>query len=293
MKGMSLPLSAATCNAPRAENEGILWSARMTSHGSRARAACIDSAVSTRSLMTSYPPRRSSRISSFSSAAESSTIKTRNVADTARSSSLKERDKATGRCARRGVVTSSVNVNLRRCFLGASQAHAKALVWTTGSLFRMERSSRFKDADLKAQGEPVRRTSGVRPSSSVTSDVVLVVDDDHETQAVIREILEDEGYRIVCAYSAREALAFLRAGSLSSLLVLLDVRMPEMEGFEFLEIAERERLLGSAAVVFMTAGISEMVPSHRRILRKPFSLDDLLDTVRSAFTDEKSSCGSQ
>jgi CheY-like chemotaxis protein len=58
------------------------------------------------------------------------------------------------------------------------------------------------------------------------------VEDDADLREAVAEILADEGYRIVRAAGAREGLAALRSG-LEFCAILLDIRMPGMDGFEF------------------------------------------------------------
>jgi CheY-like chemotaxis protein len=60
---------------------------------------------------------------------------------------------------------------------------------------------------------------------------VLVVDDDAEARRLLRRMLEYEGYAVVEAETGREALAHLRDTTPS--VVLLDLMMPEMDGFDF------------------------------------------------------------
>src|SRR5581483_5268292 len=62
---------------------------------------------------------------------------------------------------------------------------------------------------------------------------ILVVEDDPASRAVLRQVLEKQGHRVVEAGNGREALAHL--GGDGPGLILLDLMMPEMDGFQFLE----------------------------------------------------------
>lgn len=62
------------------------------------------------------------------------------------------------------------------------------------------------------------------------SPKVLVVDDNAENRALAQATLEDEGYEVLLAGSGEEALALFEAHGPDC--VLLDVRMPDMDGFE-------------------------------------------------------------
>jgi len=61
---------------------------------------------------------------------------------------------------------------------------------------------------------------------------ILVVDDDEAIRTLLQEELEDEGYKILVATNAREALKIIEAEPLD--LVILDIRMPGMDGLEAL-----------------------------------------------------------
>ena len=111
------------------------------------------------------------------------------------------------------------------------------------------------------------------------ADHVLVVDDDHTIASAVRDSLEFEGFRVTTAVNGAEALEQIDADPPA--LILLDMRMPVMNGWEF---AEQYRRTGHAApVVVMTAA-----PNAQRwadeieaddVLPKPFTLDDLISAV--------------
>jgi CheY-like chemotaxis protein len=61
---------------------------------------------------------------------------------------------------------------------------------------------------------------------------ILVVDDDDAIRTLLQEELEDEGYKVLIAANAREALKMVEAEPLD--LVILDIRMPGMDGLEAL-----------------------------------------------------------
>lgn len=113
------------------------------------------------------------------------------------------------------------------------------------------------------------------PSGSRT---VLVVDDDQDLLDVTRFVLEGEGYGVLTARNGEEALGLLRAGPPPA-LVLLDLMMPVMNGWAFLEERAREPALQAIPVLVLTASEPEEVPGAVGILRKPFDLDDLINAV--------------
>jgi two-component system cell cycle response regulator CpdR len=102
---------------------------------------------------------------------------------------------------------------------------------------------------------------------------VLVVDDEPLVLEVIATMLEDLGCRVVTATTAIEALSKLSA---EISILITDVNMPGMSGYELAETASRKR-----------SGLQVIVLSGREtdghgfpILRKPFAQEDLQRTMR-------------
>jgi CheY-like chemotaxis protein len=109
----------------------------------------------------------------------------------------------------------------------------------------------------------------------------MIVDDDASTLELVEEFLVEEGYVVVGARDGQAALVSAATGQPD--LILLDLRMPRMNGREFAEAYHR--LPGKAApIVVMTAssGSSASVAELNAVasLDKPFALDDLLAMVR-------------
>jgi CheY-like chemotaxis protein len=80
---------------------------------------------------------------------------------------------------------------------------------------------------------------------------VLIVDDDAVLRQLLRRILEPEGYKVVEAENGRVALDRLRAVSPS--VILLDLMMPEMDGFEFVTEFRRHEAWRAIPIVVITA----------------------------------------
>jgi CheY-like chemotaxis protein len=80
---------------------------------------------------------------------------------------------------------------------------------------------------------------------------VLVVDDDVEVRQLLRRMLEPEGYTVVEAENGRAALERLR--DVSPSVVLLDLMMPEMDGFEFVAEFRRHEAWRSVPIIVVTA----------------------------------------
>lgn len=116
---------------------------------------------------------------------------------------------------------------------------------------------------------------------------VLIVDDDEAIRDSLRLVLEDAGYPTRDAEDAETALAMLREHE-PSMVVLLDLIMPGMDGEAFLGVVTRDDGLADRhAYVLMTAAHQRLTPDitatlarvSGHVLEKPFDLDVLLDVV--------------
>jgi CheY-like chemotaxis protein len=114
---------------------------------------------------------------------------------------------------------------------------------------------------------------------------ILVVEDDATTREMLRRMLEKEGWGVTEAGNGREALEWV--AERRPAMILLDLLMPEMDGFEFIEALRKQDKWRSIPVVVITA--KDLTEADRRrlsgyvekILRKgAYSREELLAEVR-------------
>jgi CheY-like chemotaxis protein len=111
--------------------------------------------------------------------------------------------------------------------------------------------------------------------------LVFVVDDDDDTRSCVCSVLEEEGYGVACAKNGQDALEQLKRISRPN-LVLLDLMMPVMSGWDVLdELRKNPALAALPVVVFTAAGESGVNDRglQKPVLRKPIDLDLLLEMV--------------
>jgi CheY-like chemotaxis protein len=109
---------------------------------------------------------------------------------------------------------------------------------------------------------------------------ILVVDDDPELREAIGEVLLEGGYEVVAARDGREALEILAAAEPRPSLVLLDLMMPNMNGWEFCDHRSRDARMSDVPVIVMTASRTHAPPAGAaEILHKPLQIQSLLDVV--------------
>jgi len=117
-----------------------------------------------------------------------------------------------------------------------------------------------------------------------TGPVVLVVDDDAGARALVRANLEAEGYEVREAASAGEGLAALEEEAPD--LVLLDVMMPEVDGWEMLRQVQERFGVGAIPVIVFSGKIEERAVKDaaargaRGFLGKPFDVQQLVDQAK-------------
>ncbi|WP_437940914.1 response regulator [Sorangium sp. So ce341] len=110
---------------------------------------------------------------------------------------------------------------------------------------------------------------------------ILIVDDDAAIRQTLSELLEDEGYLVASVANGREALDYLRDDPSSISLVLLDLMMPVMDGFQFRAEQKRDPMLASMPIVVMTArgGTDRAAIDADAVISKPFDVLKLMDTI--------------
>jgi CheY-like chemotaxis protein len=112
-----------------------------------------------------------------------------------------------------------------------------------------------------------------------SAHTILVVEDDQDVRDAMVQVLESEGYGAAAAADGEEALTQLQGG-LNPCLILLDLMMPRMDGWEFME--EQRRLESQIPIIVVSAyGSAEQLRSAGVIayLRKPVDIDALLALV--------------
>lgn len=119
------------------------------------------------------------------------------------------------------------------------------------------------------------------------SKTILVVEDQQDLRVLIQQALELDGYSVVTATNGLEALNVLKEG-LKPKLILLDLTMPVMDGWEFLDQQKQSPELKKIPVIVLTAAATKKTPDGvAGFLKKPFALDILLKETEKAVSDEQ------
>lgn len=114
------------------------------------------------------------------------------------------------------------------------------------------------------------------------SQTILIVDDERHIRDMVKQYLTSEGFRVVTAQDGRTALFVAREENPH--LILLDVMMPELSGYDFLRVYGRE---SDTPIIMLTAKIDEndkvlgLELGADDYITKPFSLRELTARVRA------------
>ncbi len=115
------------------------------------------------------------------------------------------------------------------------------------------------------------------PDKASGARSVLLIEDDAPTRDAMSELLAGEGLRVIASDEGRKALEL--AGFTRPALVVLDLAMHGMNGWEFLERRAEVPALQGVPVLVVTAAAGEP-PRGTSLLRKPVEPGELLATIR-------------
>lgn len=120
----------------------------------------------------------------------------------------------------------------------------------------------------------------------MTKSTILVIDDEQDLLALTKTFLETEGFEVHAFKSPEAAVSHARSGCTTCTVVVSDIRMPGMSGFEV--VRRLRELLPNARVVLMSSFVihkeefRKVLPSLDvdEFLMKPFTKDELVTAVR-------------
>jgi CheY-like chemotaxis protein len=136
--------------------------------------------------------------------------------------------------------------------------------------------------ELRADAAPLELASAatlLAAPQGGPQGTVLVVDDDFDLRRTVRDILQDEGYTVETAANGREALARLQQGD-PPRVVVLDLMMPVMDGWQLIDELQQDEALARIAVVVISASRTALRTARAHpFLAKPLDYFKLVATV--------------
>lgn len=109
----------------------------------------------------------------------------------------------------------------------------------------------------------------------------MVVEDDHDIRVTLRALLEAEGYTVLSAGNGKDALDILESSADKPGLVLIDLMMPIMDGWQLVALMKADATLAGIPFAIQSAYADHHPPSGAvAIMKKPVDVDRLLALVR-------------
>jgi len=139
--------------------------------------------------------------------------------------------------------------------------------------------ARMTQADNRVTRE--RPTASPNERAAAHRCLVAIIEDDTEFRNMLRELLEEEQYRVVAVSNGAEALSLLQGETLPN-VILLDVSMPVMDGFDFLRHRNEDPQLSAVPVVLVTNAKPHERPTVgvSDVVRKPIDIDEILFAIK-------------
>jgi CheY-like chemotaxis protein len=114
---------------------------------------------------------------------------------------------------------------------------------------------------------------------------LLIVEDEEDLREMLRDALERRGFHVATASNGKEALDLLPQID-HICLVLLDLFMPEMNGWDFFDALKAKKEFEQVPVIITTSAPNRAPVGATRVMQKPLSLDRILSTVQEFCTPQ-------
>jgi CheY-like chemotaxis protein len=110
---------------------------------------------------------------------------------------------------------------------------------------------------------------------------VLLIEDDADLAGTLQDLLAEEGYTVRVASTGRRALWTLCASDPPPDLILLDLMLPELDGWRIMDLLKDDERFADIPVIVTTAATAAAPPGARQYLSKPLRLEALLDAIEN------------
>ena len=120
---------------------------------------------------------------------------------------------------------------------------------------------------------------------------IMLVDDEESIRATLSDVLSDEGFRVITAADGDSALAQIEANAPD--LIILDVMMPVLDGFQTLRLLKEKPETASIPIIMLTVRGSDADVRHGwadgvdLYLTKPFETSDLIASTKRILEDRE------
>jgi CheY-like chemotaxis protein len=148
-------------------------------------------------------------------------------------------------------------------------------------MFRLTEPDLAAHDDRRSEAELLQDARAERSGRGAAHSPILIVEDDADLRDMMAQLLLLEGFSAQAVGNGREALDYLREGDPPD-LILLDLMMPVMDGWEFRRAQRRDPKVANVPVIVLSALDQSRVGDVGEVafLKKPLDFDRLLDLVR-------------
>lgn len=119
------------------------------------------------------------------------------------------------------------------------------------------------------------------------TETILLVEDEYDVKCMIKDVLEQHGYRVIAPETSQEALKIIETSAVSFDMLVSDVVMAEVNGFELARMLRTRKL--QAKIILMSGCVQDLeIPEELKneripFIQKPFEIDDFLYRMRTTF----------
>jgi len=118
---------------------------------------------------------------------------------------------------------------------------------------------------------------------------IMMVDDNPDIVDILRNLLEENGFKVTCAYSGLELFASLKVQRPD--LILLDIMMPQMDGLEVLRRLKGAPKTSSIPIIMITVKDEDKLAAHKLgaddYITKPFDIDKLVTAINHLLSGDQ------
>lgn len=119
-----------------------------------------------------------------------------------------------------------------------------------------------------------------------TKSHILIIDDDHDLRVLLRYTLEQMSFKVSTVTNGRDAIEYLKKNSSMPEMIILDIKMPIMNGNEFLKYKNQNPTLKDIPTLIVSSEKAECIESATiQKLKKPINLAEFITKVKECISN--------
>jgi CheY-like chemotaxis protein len=130
------------------------------------------------------------------------------------------------------------------------------------------------------QNQITKYRINLRLMTATKQNTVLIIDDDGDVREALSQFLRGNGFRVFCAENGKAAFDEIRKQRQPPKVILLDLAMPVMDGYTFLDRARQNPKIKNVPVIVITGNEPKTAPGATMVLTKPIKPERVLSLVQ-------------